>query len=762
MSDPTPGRPTESRKRKSPPMVAEEKETPRAPKRIKLCLKRGGSADVAKATASIVEPVGPGDQSSAATHEFAVKKFRLSGGDVIERGRAAAFVNELSLLSELDHDNIVELIGFVENVEEEIAWILLQWEENGNLREFIHSQEWVIPERVALIYNVACGLHYLHSRDPPICHGDLKSLNILVNSQSRAVITDFRSARKLETHPRRQGESNVGGSAPSNEPTLSQVQERSLPLIQIEECGTFLTLTGPVYTLRWAAPEVLRDEEFSLASDMWAFAWICWESPFNDLRKDTEIILSVARGDLPPVTSNEHTSQVRVLCVMMARCWRMDATTRPTARDCESSIRFLDQIAPTRRQRASELEIYSAEVLCVIAYTKYENGQYKEAKEYFDRAIKVAHSAGDVMAVANAMVGQGIACRELMEYAEAEVSYTKAKEIYARQGAELKVAQAHWELGEVHRLRNEYAKAEASHTEAKEISARLGAERDVAEALWGLGKVYWNQNEYSKAKASYTEAKEIYARLGFEGQAAYAISGLGEVYRDRKEYSKAEASHTEAKEIYARLGAEKRVAGAACGLADVYLWWGEYSKAEASFTEAREIYARLGAEHQVALATSGLGDVYRLQDEYSKSEASYLEAREIYARLGAESSAAYAIWGLGCVYLLRDEYSKAEASHNEARDIYTRLGDEKGVGDAIWGLGEVYRLREEYPKAEAALIEAREIFTKIGWQQGLEAALSSLTKLSEAQGRSTGSDDSLSEASLEAEDEAYTRLRSSS
>ncbi|KAG8948368.1 hypothetical protein FRC04_009864 [Tulasnella sp. 424] len=790
MSDPTPGRPTESRKRKSPPMVAEEKEPPRDPKRIRLCLravvealskwrvdandlvfsddsaqKRGGSADVVKAMASISKSAARGDQNSATAREVAVKKFR-SSGEANRRTQAAAFANELSLLSELDHDNIVKLIGFVENAQEEIAWILLQWEENGNLREFVHSQEWVIPERVALIYDVACGLHHLQSRDPPICHGDLKSLNILVNSQNRAVITDFGSARKLETHPRRKEESNVVGPAPSSEPTPSQVQERSVSLIQIEECGTFLTLTGPVYTLRWAAPEVLRDEEFSLASDMWAFAWICWEImtgslPFNDLRKDTEIILSVARGDLPLVTSNEHISQVRILCVMMTRCWRMDANTRPTARDCKSSIGFLDKIAPTRRQRASELESYSTEVLCALGYTKYENLQYKEAKDYFVKALKVAESAGDAMATARAMVGQGTVCRELREYAEAETVYTAARETYERLGADREATDAIWGLAAVYRMWNEYSKAEAAYAEVREISARLGAKRDGADAMWGLGKVYLSRNQYSKAEASYTEAKEIYARLGAEQKVADAILGLGDVYRFRNEYSKAEASYTEAKEIYARLGAEREVAGAIWGLGGVYRSQNEYSKAEASYTEAKKIYARLGAEKNVADAILGLGEVYWLRKEYSKAEASYSEAKEVYARLGAEQNVADAIWGLGEVYRFRKEYSKAEASYTEAKEIFARLGAEMDVGAAICGLGELYRARKEYPKAKAAFIEARDIYTKTGHQQGVEDALSSLAELPEHERSSTGAEGFLSAASVEAGDEAQAGQRSS-
>ncbi|KIO17799.1 hypothetical protein M407DRAFT_32520 [Tulasnella calospora MUT 4182] len=86
------------------------------------------------------------------------------------------FVNELRLLDKLSHPNIAKIIGFVEDVEKSIAWLVFPWEDNGNLREFLRSGTWEIPERVLLIFDVACGLEYLHSRQPPVCHGDLKSV----------------------------------------------------------------------------------------------------------------------------------------------------------------------------------------------------------------------------------------------------------------------------------------------------------------------------------------------------------------------------------------------------------------------------------------------------------------------------------------------------------------------------------------------------------------------------------------------------------
>lgn len=38
-----------------------------------------------------------------------------------------------------------------------------------------------------------------------------------------------------------------------------------------------ITLTGKGYTLRWPAPELLLEDDLSLAADMWAFGWVASE-----------------------------------------------------------------------------------------------------------------------------------------------------------------------------------------------------------------------------------------------------------------------------------------------------------------------------------------------------------------------------------------------------------------------------------------------------------------------------------------------------
>lgn len=64
---------------------------------------------------------------------------------------AQGFINELRILNQLSHENIVEIIGFVEDMEHRIAWLVFPWEDNGNLRQFLRSGTWELPERVSLV-----------------------------------------------------------------------------------------------------------------------------------------------------------------------------------------------------------------------------------------------------------------------------------------------------------------------------------------------------------------------------------------------------------------------------------------------------------------------------------------------------------------------------------------------------------------------------------------------------------------------------------
>lgn len=223
-------------------------------------------------------------------------------------------------MDKLSHPNIVKILGFVEDIECRIAWLVFTWEDNGNLREFLRSGEWEIPERVSLVrrkrerhlegelmikvfqvQDVAHGLEYLHTRQPPICHGDLKSvrfsdghpllhlltatiaqLNILVNSSHRAVITDFGSARVIREA---QAARATSPSHPVALPNPAAEESYERPKFNVTVSNTAFTLTGPAWSFRWAPPEVLKGRPPDRASDVWALGWIAWEVGLRVLSK---------------------------------------------------------------------------------------------------------------------------------------------------------------------------------------------------------------------------------------------------------------------------------------------------------------------------------------------------------------------------------------------------------------------------------------------------------------------------------------------
>ncbi|KIO15335.1 hypothetical protein M407DRAFT_35115, partial [Tulasnella calospora MUT 4182] len=181
--------------------------------------------------------------------QVAVKKLRCC--DTTNQQKVPhELTHEVQVMAGLSHENIVRFTGFIEDFENGKAWIVLSWEPNGNVSEFLATGQWEIPERLSLIKDTFAGLEYLHTRQPPICHGDLKSLNILVSASYHAIITDFGSARLLND-PSDSGSSEASGQEVEWNPST----EKDCSPIHLAATGSLLTLTGPAWSLRWAPPE---------------------------------------------------------------------------------------------------------------------------------------------------------------------------------------------------------------------------------------------------------------------------------------------------------------------------------------------------------------------------------------------------------------------------------------------------------------------------------------------------------------------------
>ena len=125
---------------------------------------------------------------------------------VVDEDRLEEFINEVVLLSQINHRNIVKLLGCC--LETEVPVLVYEYIPNGDLFKRLHDESddyimtWEVRLRIAI--EMAGALSYMHSAASfPIYHRDIKTTNILLDEKYGAKVSDFGTSRSVtvdQTH----------------------------------------------------------------------------------------------------------------------------------------------------------------------------------------------------------------------------------------------------------------------------------------------------------------------------------------------------------------------------------------------------------------------------------------------------------------------------------------------------------------------------------------------------------------------------------
>ncbi|XP_067090146.1 tyrosine-protein kinase CSK-like [Osmerus mordax] len=205
---------------------------------------------------------------------------------------AQAFIAEASVMTQLRHNNLVQLLGVILE-EKGSLFIVTEYMAKGSLVDYLRSRGRTVLGGDSLLkfsLDVCEAMEYLENNN--FIHRDLAARNVLVSEDNIAKVSDFGLTK--------------------------------------EASSTQDTAKLPV---KWTSPEALREKKFSTKSDVWSFGILLWE------------IYSFGRVPYPRIPLKEVVPRVEKGYVMdapdgcpeavykvMKQCWILDPVVRPCFR----------------------------------------------------------------------------------------------------------------------------------------------------------------------------------------------------------------------------------------------------------------------------------------------------------------------------------------------------------------------------------------------------------------------------------------------
>ncbi|XP_058724640.1 wall-associated receptor kinase 2-like [Vicia villosa] len=241
----------------------------------------------------------------------AVKKSKIIDENQIEQ-----FINEVVVLSQINHRNVVKLLGCC--LETEVPSLVYEFVSNGTLFDFMHSTKdkennptWQTRLRIAA--ETAGALSYLHSSASiPIIHRDVKSTNILLDDNYTAKVSDFGASRLV----------------PLDQTEIATMVQGTLGYLDPEYMQTHqLTEKSDVYSFGVVLAELLTGDKpisFNRPEENISLAM-----HFLSCLKQDRIFEAIEVG----VMNDDNKNEIMEVAILAARCLRLRGDERPSMKE---------------------------------------------------------------------------------------------------------------------------------------------------------------------------------------------------------------------------------------------------------------------------------------------------------------------------------------------------------------------------------------------------------------------------------------------
>ncbi|XP_078428909.1 putative wall-associated receptor kinase-like 16 [Wolffia australiana] len=242
---------------------------------------------------------------------------------VVDETQVEQFINEVVVLSQIIHRNVVKLIGCC--LETQVPLLVYEYVSNGTLTHHLHSDDriaslsWDIRLRIAA--ETAAALAYLHSATAlPIVHRDVKTANILLDEDFTAKVSDFGASRLI----------------PLGRGQVTTLVQGTMGYLDPEYFQTgLLTESSDVYSFGVVLAELLTGEKP-----------LCPARPQKEMNLAIHF-LNAVEGNLlysilePRIRNEVRREQLEAVAAMTKRCLTLRGAERPSMKEIAADLERL-------------------------------------------------------------------------------------------------------------------------------------------------------------------------------------------------------------------------------------------------------------------------------------------------------------------------------------------------------------------------------------------------------------------------------------
>ena len=358
-------------------------------------------------------------------------------------------------------------------------------------------------------------------------------------------------------------------------------------------------------------------------------------------------------------------------------------------------------------------------MLCIsLATICKDQTKFVEAKELYERAIRIMNKTGNKEYEACACVELGTMLHSLSEFQKSIGYHNKALEIAIEIGERKGEGTCYGNLGTVFFSLGDYVKANEYLEKALAIDIEIGDRKGEGRCYGNLGSVFESLGDYVKAIEYLEKALAIAIEIGDREGEGPCYGDLGSVFISLGDYVKANEYHEKALAIAIEIGDREGEGTCYGNLGSVFFSLGDYVKAIEYHEKALVITIEIGDREGEGTCYGNLGSVFISLGDYVKANEYLEKALAIAIEIGDRKGEGTCSRNLGTVFYSLGDYVKANEYLEKALVITIDIGDRKGEGTCYGSLGTVFISLGDYVKANEYLEKALVITIDIGDRKG--------------------------------------------